>query len=147
FALEKAVANREKNNQHIKDLRDHFVKRVIDEIQFVRYNGHPEKRLPSNANFSFEYIEGESILFTLDMSGICASSGSACSAGSLEPSSTIMALGVQEDMVHGSIRFSFGKENTLSDVDFTVDRLKETVERLRSMSPLFKQNKEEIFYV
>jgi cysteine desulfurase NifS len=147
YALEKAVKNREKNNAYVKALRDKFVARVKAEIPFAYYNGDEENRLPSNANFSFEFIEGESILFTLDMSGICASSGSACSAGSLEPSATLLAIGVPTEIVHGSIRFSFGKGNTESDVDYTVDKLKETVERLRSMSPLFKKDKEVVHYV
>ena len=137
FALEKAVANKEKNNLYVSSIRDYFVEKVEKEIPYVKYNGDRKKRLPSNANFSFQYIEGESILFTLDMYGICASSGSACSAGSLEPSGTLVAIDVPEDMLHGSIRFSFGRENTKADVDYTVEKLKETVDSLRQMSPLF----------
>lgn len=137
FALEKAIANKEKNNLYVSSIRDYFVEKVEKEIPYVKYNGDRVKRLPSNANFSFQYIEGESILFTLDMYGICASSGSACSAGSLEPSGTLVAIGVPEDMLHGSLRFSFGKANTKADVDYTVEKLKETVNRLRQMSPLY----------
>ena len=96
------------------------------------------KRLPNNADFSFEYIEGESILFSLDLAGIAVSSGSACSSGSLEPSHVLLAIGVPEELAHGSIRFTFGKENTEEEVDYTVEKIKETVERLRKMSPLFK---------
>jgi len=109
----------------------------------VRYNGSRDKRLCSNASFSFRYIEDESILYSLDLEGIAASSGSACSSGSLEPSRTLLAIGVPVGLAHGTIRFSFGKDNTEADVDYTVDKLKEIVARLRNMSPLFKAVKED----
>ena len=128
----------DEDNAYIASLRDLFVSRVEKEIPFAYYNGDREKRIPSNADFSFEYIEGESILFSLDLAGICVSSGSACSSGSLEPSHVLLAIGVEEALAHGSIRFSFGKENTVEQVNYTVDRLKETVEKLRNMSPLYK---------
>lgn len=128
------------DNEHIKGLRDYFVKRVEDEIPFVHYNGHREKRLPGNANFSFEFIEGESILFSLDLAGIAVSSGSACSSGSLDPSHVILAIGVEVGLSHGTIRFSFGRENTKEEVDYVVDKLKEIVERLRALSPLYAVN-------
>ena len=124
--------------EYVASLRDRFVSRVENEIPFVKYNGHRTKRVPSNADFSFEYIEGESILFSLDLAGIAVSSGSACSSGSLEPSHVLLAIGVDVALSHGSIRFSFGKENTMEEVDYTVDRLKEIVNRLRNMSPLYK---------
>lgn len=124
--------------EYVASLRDRFVSRVENEIPFVKYNGHRTKRVPSNADFSFEYIEGESILFSLDLAGIAVSSGSACSSGSLEPSHVLLAIGVDVALSHGSIRFSFGKENTMEEVDYTVDRLKEIVSRLRNMSPLYK---------
>ena len=127
-----------KDCEYVASLRDRFVSRVENEIPFVKYNGHRTKRVPSNADFSFEYIEGESILFSLDLAGIAVSSGSACSSGSLEPSHVLLAIGVDVALSHGSIRFSFGKENTMEEVDYTVDRLKEIVSRLRNMSPLYK---------
>ncbi len=142
YAIEKAVANMDENNKYIAALRDEFVKEVKAKIPFIRYNGG-DNRLAGNAHFSFKYIEGESILFTLDIAGICASSGSACSSGSLETSKTVLSLGIPEAEAHGSIRFTFGRENTMADVKYTVKKLTETVERLRSMSPLFAIAKEE----
>ena len=138
-ALKKAKADLKKNAEYVSSLRDRFINKVIAEIPFVKLNGPKDltKRLPNNADFSFEYIEGESILFSLDLSGIAVSSGSACSSGSLDPSHVLLAIGVPEEVAHGSIRFTFGKENTVEEVDYTVEKLKETVERLRAMSPLF----------
>lgn len=130
------------DNEKLKYLRDYFVKRVEEEIPFAYYNGHRENRVPSNADFSFEFIEGESILFSLDLEGIAVSSGSACSSGSLDPSHVLLAIGVEEAVAHGSIRFSFGKENTKEEVDYVVDKLKEIINRLRMMSPLYKINSE-----
>ena len=126
--------------KRVKELRDYFVSRVEEEIPFAYYNGHREKRVPSNADFSFEFIEGESILFSLDLEGIAVSSGSACSSGSLDPSHVLLAIGVEEAVAHGSIRFSFGKENTKEEVDYVVEKLKEIIQRLRLMSPLFNPN-------
>ena len=139
-ALSIAEKNLEKNAEKVSALRNAFVEKVLKEIPFVKLNGAKDfsKRLPSNANFSFGYIEGESILFSLDLAGIAVSSGSACSSGSLEPSHVLLAIGVSEETAHGTIRFSFGKENTAEEVDYVVEKLKETVERLRAMSPLFK---------
>ena len=125
------------DGEYVAGLRDAFVSRVVNEIPFVKYNGHKQKRVPSNADFSFEFIEGESILFSLDLAGIAVSSGSACSSGSLEPSHVLLAIGVDVALSHGSIRFSFGKENTMDEVNYTVDKLKEIVEKLRNMSPLY----------
>ncbi len=119
-------------------LRDKFIDRVLNEIPFVKLNGHRTNRLPGNADISFEYIEGESILFSLDLNGIAVSSGSACSSGSLEPSHVLLAIGVPEALAHGSIRFTFGKHNTEEEIDYAVDKLKEIVNNLRAMSPLFK---------
>jgi len=127
--------------KYVRSLRDRFVSRVLNEIPHVKYNGHPEKRVPGNADFSFEYIEGESILFSLDLAGIAVSSGSACSSGSLEPSHVLLAIGVDVALSHGSIRFSFGKENTMEEVDYVVDSLKAIVKRLRNMSPLYDETK------
>ncbi len=126
------------NFNYVSMLRDRFIDKIIENVPFVKLNGPREKRLPANADFSFEFIEGESILFSLDLAGIAVSSGSACSSGSLEPSHVLLALGVDEALAHGSIRFSFGKHNTVEEVDYAVKTIKEAVERLRAMSPLFK---------
>lgn len=128
----------EVNFKFVSSLRDRFIDRVLNEVPFVKLNGPRENRLPANADFSFRFIEGESILFSLDLAGIAVSSGSACSSGSLEPSHVLLALGLPEGLAHGSIRFSFGKHNTVEEVDYAVDVLKQSVERLREMSPLFK---------
>ena len=134
------IANRdmEKNFNYVSSLRDHFIDRVLAEVPFVKLNGPRQNRLPANADFSFKFIEGESILFSLDIAGISVSSGSACSSGSLEPSHVLLAIGVEEALAHGSIRFSFGKHNTIEEVDYAVDTIKQSVQRLREMSPLFK---------
>ncbi len=129
----------EEDNKKVKELRDYFIKRVESEIKDAFLNGDRENRVVSNANFSFKYIEGESILFMLDLNGICVSSGSACSSGSLDPSHVLLAIGVPIEVAHGSIRFSFGKENTMEQVDYVVDKLKEIVNNLREMSPLYNK--------
>ena len=136
-ALEIAVSQMDQNNAHIATLRDHFVDRVLAEIPYVRFNGNPDSRVPSIANFSFEFVEGEGILMLLDLAGVAVSSGSACSSGSLDPSHVLLAMGVPIEISHGSIRFSFGKYNTMEEVDYAVDKLKDTIARLRQMSPLF----------
>lgn len=137
-AFKIADRDREKNFEYVSMLRDRFIDKVIESVPFIKLNGHRTNRLPANADFSFEYIEGESILFSLDLAGIAVSSGSACSSGSLEPSHVLLALGVEEALAHGSIRFSFGKHNTVEEIDYAVEVLKNSVERLRQMSPLFK---------
>ena len=142
------IANEEmaQNNAHVSAIRDRFIARVLHEIPYVKLNGHPKDRLPNNANFSFRYIEGESLLFSLDLAGIAVSSGSACSSGSLEPSHVLLATGLPEGLAHGSIRFSFGKENTAEQIDIAVEKLKEIVVRLRNLSPLFpKELKNEVY--
>ena len=107
-------------------------------MPYVKLNGpYKTNRLPANADFSFEFIEGESILFSLDIAGIAVSSGSACSSGSLEPSHVLLSLGLPDELAHGSIRFSFGKHNTVEEVDYAVEEIKSAVKRLREMSPLF----------
>ena len=141
-AFKIAVEDLDKNFEYVSSLRDRFIQRVLDEIPFIKLNGSRGNRLPANADFSFQYIEGESILFSLDLAGIAVSSGSACSSGSLEPSHVLLAMGLPEGLAHGSIRFSFGKHNTTQEVDYAVDVLKDAVMRLRKMSPLFK--KEEV---
>ena len=129
----------EEDAKYVSSLRDRFISRVIKEVSYAKLNGPKDgtKRLPNNADFSFEFIEGESILFSLDLAGIAVSSGSACSSGSLDPSHVLLAIGVPVELAHGSIRFTFGKDNTMEEVDYTVDKLKEIVDRLRAMSPLF----------
>ncbi len=143
-ALSLATEQLEENRKYVTALRDAFIDRVIAEIPYVKLNGSRYNRLPNNADFSFEYIEGESILFSLDLAGIAVSSGSACSSGSLEPSHVLLAMGVDEALAHGSIRFTFGKHNTMEEVNYTVDKLKEIVARLRAMSPLFAEREGEI---
>ena len=138
-ALEMAVATMDENNAHIAAVRDHFVERVMAEIPFIRFNGDMEHRVPSVANFSFEYVEGEGILMCMDLKGVAVSSGSACSSGSLDPSHVLLAMGVPVAVSHGSIRFSFGKDNTMEEADYAVDALKETISKLRVMSPLFNE--------
>lgn len=125
------------NNLHIAQLRNHFVDRVLAEISYVRFNGNREHCVPSIANFSFEFVEGEGILMLMDFNGVAVSSGSACSSGSLDPSHVLLAMGVPIEVSHGSIRFSFGKDNTMEEVDYVVDKLKDTISKLREMSPLF----------
>ena len=138
-AFKIAAQEMDENFKYVSGLRDRFISRVLAEVPFVKLNGaRGEKRLPANADFSFEFIEGESILFSLDLAGIAVSSGSACSSGSLEPSHVLLALGLPEELAHGSIRFSFGKHNTVEEIDYAVEELKKAVERLRAMSPLFK---------
>ena len=121
-----------------RELRDYLISRVLKEIPYTRLNGHPTKRLPNNANFSFQFVEGESLLIMLDMKGICASSGSACTSGSLDPSHVLLAIGLPHEIAHGSLRLTLSEETTKEDIDYVVDTLKEIVDRLRSMSPLYE---------
>lgn len=137
-ALEISVKEMEETNKRIKDLRDYFINKVLQEIPYCKLNGGMEHRLVNNANFSFDFIEGESILMLLDLEGIAVSSGSACSSGSLEPSYVILSLGRKMEEAHSSIRFSFGKYNTKEEINYTIEKLKEIVAKLRSWSPLFK---------
>ncbi len=123
------------------ELRDYLIGRVLNEIPQTKLNGHPEKRLPNNANFSFEFVEGESLLMMLDMKGICASSGSACTSGSLDPSHVLLAIGLPHEIAHGSLRLTLSDETTKEDIDFVVDSLKEIIANLRSMSPLYEDFK------
>ena len=119
-------------------LRDHMIRRILAEVPYSRLNGHPEKRLPNNVNVCFRFVEGESLLILLYMAGICASSGSACTSGSLDPSHVLLAIGLPHEIAHGSLRLTLGEETTLEEVDYTVDKIKEIVERMRSMSPLYE---------
>lgn len=142
-ALRLARLTMDEDNAEVKAMRDHFIERVEKEIPYSRLNGSRTSRVVSNADFSFEYIEGESILFMLDLNGIAVSSGSACSSGSLDPSHVLLAIGVPIEIAHGSIRFSFGKENTMEETDYVVDKLKEIIQKLREMSPLFSEREKE----
>ena len=120
------------------ELRDYLIERIEKEIPYCRLNGHRTDRLPNNVNFSFQFIEGESLLIMLDMKGICASSGSACTSGSLDPSHVLLAIGLPHEIAHGSLRMTLSEENTKEEIDFVADELKGIVERLRSMSPLYE---------
>lgn len=146
-AVEIAFATMEERSKKESELRDYMIKRIHEEIPYAKLNGDRIKRLPNNVNFSFQFIEGESLLIMLDMAGICASSGSACTSGSLDPSHVLLAIGLPHEIAHGSLRLTLGYENTKEDADYTVNEIKRIVERLRSMSPLWedhlkKENKE-----
>lgn len=129
-----------------RELRDYLIKRVLDEIPYTKLNGDKTNRLTNNVNFSFRFIEGESLLIMLDQKGVCGSSGSACTSGSLDPSHVLLAIGLPHEIAHGSLRLTISDANTKEEVDYVVESLKEIVSRLRSMSPLYedflKSNKE-----
>lgn len=136
-AMELANDNLDQHSAHSIELRDHLISRISAEIPEVKLNGHAVKRLPGNVNFSIRYIEGEAILLSLDMVGISASSGSACTSGSLDPSHVLLAMGLPHETAHGSLRLTIGDFTTKEDIDYTVDQLKIIVDRLRKMSPLY----------
>ena len=137
-AAEIALRDMEKRSKYEEELRHHLAERVMNEIKYAKFNGSKTSRLPNNANFSFQYVEGESMLILLDQRGICSSSGSACTSGSIDPSHVLTAMGVPEELAHGSIRLTLSELNTLEEIDYTVDELKKIIERLRSMSPLYQ---------
>lgn len=137
-AVKKNFANMEERTRKETELRDYLIERIEKEIPYCRLNGHRTDRLPNNVNFSFQFIEGESLLIMLDMKGICASSGSACTSGSLDPSHVLLAIGLPHEIAHGSLRMTLSEENTKEEIDFVADELKGIVERLRSMSPLYE---------
>ena len=137
-AAEIAAATMAERAAKEEGLRDYLIGRVLSEIPYSRLNGSRTKRLPGNTNFSFQFVEGESMLIMLDMAGICASSGSACTSGSLDPFHVLLAIGLPHEIAHGSLRMTLGHETTKEDVDYTVDRLKEIVTKLRDMSPLYE---------
>ena len=137
-AAELAFADMDKRIAYETKLRDHLIERVLNEIPYARLNGERGKRLPNNANFCFRFIEGESMLILLDQQKICASSGSACTSGSLDPSHVLLAIGLPHEIAHGSLRITLSEKTTKEEIDFTVDRLKEIIERLRGMSPLYE---------
>lgn len=137
-AVEIAMTDLEERKEKETRMRDMLIKRVLEEIPYVRLNGHRTQRLSNNANFSFQFIEGESLLIMLDMKHICASSGSACTSGSLDPSHVLLAIGLPHEIAHGSLRITLNEDVTEEDINYVVDSIKEIVEKLRSMSPLYE---------
>lgn len=145
-ATELAVEEMGERISYESELRDYLIDRVLHEIPYTKLNGHRTNRLSNNANFSFRFIEGESLLIMLDQKGICGSSGSACTSGSLDPSHVLLAIGLPHEIAHGSLRLTLSMETTREEIDYVVEQLKQIVGRLRSMSPLYedfiKKNKE-----
>ena len=136
--VELAMASMDETKKKETELRDYMIERVLSEIPYTRLNGHRTQRLSNNANFAFQFIEGESLLIMLDMAGICGSSGSACTSGSLDPSHVLLAIGLPHEIAHGALRLTLSDETTKEEIDYTIDNLKGIVERLRSMSPLYE---------
>ncbi|MBS6159986.1 MAG: cysteine desulfurase NifS [Firmicutes bacterium] len=137
-AAKRAAETMEERTAKERQLRDYFIERVEKEIPYVKLNGHPTKRLPNNINFSFRFVEGESLLIMLDMKGIAGSSGSACTSGSLDPSHVLLAIGLPHEIAHGSLRLSLGEDTTKEDLDYTLEQIKEIIQRLRDLSPLYE---------
>lgn len=137
-ASEIAALNLAQRTEHETKLRDYLIDRVLAEVGHTCLNGHRTQRLANNANFSFRFIEGESLLIMLDQRGICGSSGSACTSGSLDPSHVLLAIGLPHEIAHGSLRLTLSEETTKEEIDYVIDSIKEIVERLRSMSPLYE---------
>ena len=137
-AVELAAATMAERAEKETKLRDYMIGRIENEIPYCRLNGDRMKRLPNNINFSFRFIEGEGMLISLDLKGICASSGSACTSGSLDPSHVLLAIGLPHEIAHGSLRMTLGADTTRKDIDYTVDCLKEIVADIRNMSPLYE---------
>ena len=137
-AAEQARAQMEAVIASESAVRDHLIERIEKEIPYAKLNGHRTNRLPGNVNFCFRFIEGESMLMLLDAEGICASSGSACTSGSLDPSHVLLAIGLPHEIAHGSLRLSLSEETTMEEADKVVDSLKVIIPRLRSMSPLYE---------
>ena len=142
-AIELAYENLEEHNKKIKELRDYYVEQIVKKVPYIKINGDMQKRLPGNSNISFRFIEGEGLLLNLDLKGICASSGSACTSGSLDPSHVLLAIGLPHEIAHGSLRVSIGKYNTKEEIDYTIENIVEIVNRLREMSPLWEKFIEE----
>ena len=138
LAAERANKSMKERTAKEIEIRDHMISRILTEIPYVRLNGDKVKRLPNNVNVSIQFIEGESLLLMLDNFGICASSGSACTSGSLDPSHVLLAIGLPHEIAHGSLRMTLSEETTMEDVDFVVDKLKDITANLRSMSPLYE---------
>ncbi len=141
YAIETAYKDFDKNVKKITELRDYYISEIEKRIPDIKLNGDRTKRLPGNANFSFKYIEGESIMLLLDQKGICVSTGSACSSKTLEPSYVLLSIGLPHEIAHGSIRVSIGKHNTKEEVDYLIDSMVEVVSKLRDMSPLCEEEK------
>ena len=137
-AVSRAQRMMDEKGRKERELRDYLIGRIEREIPYCRLNGHRDKRLPGNVNISFQFIEGESLLIMLDMRGVCASSGSACTSGSLDPSHVLLATGLRHEEAHGSLRMTLSEENTKEELDEVVGHLKEIVQRLRDMSPLYE---------
>lgn len=137
-AAQRAAATMEERTAKERRMRDYMISRIREKVPYCRLNGHPTLRLPNNVNFSFQFIEGESLLIMLDMEGICASSGSACTSGSLDPSHVLLAIGLPHEIAHGSLRLTLNEEITEQDVDFVVEKIAQIVEKLRNMSPLYE---------
>ncbi len=137
-AVEIALATMQERTAKERELRDYLMDRVLKEIPFTRVNGDRNRRLPNNVNICFQFVEGESLLIMLDMKGICGSSGSACTSGSLDPSHVLLAIGLPHEIAHGSLRLTLGADTTKEDIDYTVDAIKEIVTQLREMSPLYE---------
>lgn len=137
LAIKKAVNMISEQIPYQTRLRDKLIKGIMERVDYVKLNGHPTERLPNNVNLSFQFIEGESLLLSLDMKGIAASSGSACTSGSLDPSHVLLAMGLSHEIAHGSLRMTLGKDNTEEQIDYVIEVLPEIVERLRAMSPLY----------
>ncbi|MEZ3504429.1 MAG: cysteine desulfurase NifS [Lachnospiraceae bacterium] len=137
-AVERAMRTMDERAAKERELRNYLIDRVMREVPYTRVNGHRTNRLPNNANFSFQFIEGESLLIMLDMDGICGSSGSACTSGSLDPSHVLLAIGLPHEIAHGSLRLTLSEETTREELDYVVESMKKIVEKLRSMSPLYE---------
>ena len=137
-AAEIAMASMEERSRQEAQLRDYLMEKVLAQVPYTRVNGHRTRRLPNNCNFSFQFIEGESLLIMLDMAGICGSSGSACTSGSLDPSHVLLAIGLPHEIAHGSLRLTLSQENTKEEMDYVADQITRIVERLRNMSPLYE---------
>lgn len=137
-AVEIAMNTMEERTKKETELRDYLMNRVMAEVPYVRINGHRKNRLSNNVNFAFQFIEGESLLIMLDMDGICGSSGSACTSGSLDPSHVLLAIGLPHEIAHGSLRLTLNAENTMEEMDYVVESIKKIVEKLRGMSPLYE---------
>lgn len=138
-AMERAYKELNEHNKKISELRDYYETSILEKIPYVKVNGNVKNRLPGNSNISFRYIEGEGLLLNLDLKGICASSGSACTSGSLDPSHVLLAIGLPHEIAHGSLRISIGKYNTKEEIDYLIDSLVEIVNKLRNMSPLWEE--------
>ena len=136
-AAEIAMRDMDKEVEHLQVLKERLEKGMADKVPHIKVNGHADKRLPNTSNISFEFVEGESLLLNLDMKGIAASSGSACTSGSLEPSHVLVSMGLTHELSHGSVRFSLGKSNTIEEIDYLLEIMPPIVERMRSMSPLY----------